>query len=148
MLLQSRVYVFVMRIYPHSRACTHMSPPDGRNGHKRGSALLCTTVRHRSRRPNVEPRAKPVDSWPRQLCAICKDKTSIMSSNYANVIYKLCCAIFGCWLTDPLNKWLGRRGTIMFTAAFSFLTCIWQGVTNSWPHLFVSAYTICTCVHN
>ncbi|KAI9452476.1 hypothetical protein BJY52DRAFT_1403480 [Lactarius psammicola] len=52
----------------------------------------------------------------------------------------LCCAILGCWLTEPLNNWLGRRGTIFFCAAFSFLTCIWQGVTNSWQHLFVARF--------
>ncbi|KAH8995274.1 MFS sugar transporter [Lactarius hatsudake] len=52
----------------------------------------------------------------------------------------LCCAVLGCWLTEPLNNWLGRRGTIFFCAAFSFLTCIWQGVTNSWPHLFVARF--------
>ncbi|PIL24778.1 MFS general substrate transporter [Ganoderma sinense ZZ0214-1] len=52
----------------------------------------------------------------------------------------LCCAFIGCWLTDPLNKWLGRRGTIFVSAVFSFATCIWQGVTNSWPHLFVARF--------
>lgn len=36
----------------------------------------------------------------------------------------------------------GRRGTIFFTALFSFLTCIWQGVTNSWPHLFVARFVL------
>ena len=39
-----------------------------------------------------------------------------------------------------LNKWLGRRGTIFVSAFFSFATCIWQGVTNSWPHLFVARF--------
>ncbi|TFK54520.1 hypothetical protein OE88DRAFT_1655224 [Heliocybe sulcata] len=50
----------------------------------------------------------------------------------------LCCAVLGCWLTDPLNRMFGRRGTIFIAAVFSFLTCIWQGVTNSWEHLFVA----------
>ncbi|KAG6828748.1 hypothetical protein H0H87_001007 [Tephrocybe sp. NHM501043] len=54
----------------------------------------------------------------------------------------LCCAVLGCWLTDPLNRMLGRRGTIFVTAALSFLTCIWQGVTNSWPHLFVARFVL------
>ncbi|KAF8257801.1 hypothetical protein EI94DRAFT_1756827 [Lactarius quietus] len=54
----------------------------------------------------------------------------------------LCCAILGCWLTDPLNNWLGRRGTIFFCATLSFLTCMWQGVTNSWPHLFVARFVL------
>ncbi|KAF8908823.1 hypothetical protein CPB85DRAFT_1222505 [Mucidula mucida] len=54
----------------------------------------------------------------------------------------LCCAVLGCWLTDPLNKLFGRRGTIFITALFSFLTCIWQGVTNSWPHLFAARFVL------
>lgn len=54
----------------------------------------------------------------------------------------LCCGIIGCWLTAPLNKYFGRRGTIFITATFSFLTCIWQGVTNSWPHLFVARFVL------
>ncbi|EJD03083.1 proton myo-inositol cotransporter [Fomitiporia mediterranea MF3/22] len=54
----------------------------------------------------------------------------------------LCCAVLGCWITDPLNKLFGRRGTIFITATFSFLTCIWQGVTNSWEHLFVARFIL------
>ncbi|KAF5351753.1 hypothetical protein D9756_007419 [Leucocoprinus leucothites] len=54
----------------------------------------------------------------------------------------LCCAVLGCWLTEPLNRLFGRRGTIFITALFSFLTCIWQGVTNSWPHLFVARFVL------
>ena len=41
-------------------------------------------------------------------------------------------------MTHPLNQYLGRRGTICLTAFISFATCIWQGVTNSWQHLFVA----------
>lgn len=41
-----------------------------------------------------------------------------------------------------LNRLVGRRGTIFITALFSFLTCIWQGVTNSWPHLFVARFVL------
>ncbi|TBU25760.1 hypothetical protein BD311DRAFT_808927 [Dichomitus squalens] len=54
----------------------------------------------------------------------------------------LCCGVLGCWLTGPLNDWLGRRGAIFVTAMLSFLTCIWQGVTNSWPHLFVARFVL------
>ena len=41
-----------------------------------------------------------------------------------------------------LNRLAGRRGTIFITALFSFLTCVWQGVTNSWPHLFVARFVL------
>lgn len=27
----------------------------------------------------------------------------------------LCCAVLGCWLTDPMNKAFGRRGTIFIS---------------------------------
>jgi len=37
---------------------------------------------------------------------------------------------------------LGRRGAIFVTACVSFLACIWQGVTNSWPHLFVARFVL------
>ncbi|KAH8107850.1 MFS sugar transporter [Cristinia sonorae] len=54
----------------------------------------------------------------------------------------LCCGLISCWLTAPLNKYLGRRGTIFVTAFFSFATCIWQGATNSWQHLFVARFIL------
>jgi len=54
----------------------------------------------------------------------------------------LCCAVIGCWLTAPLNNWLGRRGTIFLTATLSALTCIWAGCTNSWEHLFAARFVL------
>ena len=55
---------------------------------------------------------------------------------------KLCCAVLGCWLTPFLNNWFGRRGTIFLSAFVSFAACIWQGVTNSWEHLFVARFVL------
>ncbi|OBZ66984.1 Arabinose-proton symporter [Grifola frondosa] len=54
----------------------------------------------------------------------------------------LCCGLFSCWLSAPMNKYFGRRGTIFISATLSFLTCIWQGVTNSWEHLFVARFIL------
>ncbi|GAA5943845.1 hypothetical protein JCM1841_004365 [Sporobolomyces salmonicolor] len=54
----------------------------------------------------------------------------------------LCCAVLGCWLTAPLNNWLGRRGTIFVTALLSALACIWSGCTNSWGHLFAARFVL------
>ena len=52
----------------------------------------------------------------------------------------ICCAFLGCWLTEPLNAYLGRRGTIFLTSFISFATCVWQGVTDTWWHLFISRF--------
>lgn len=54
----------------------------------------------------------------------------------------MCCALLGCWLSVPLNNAFGRRTTIFLTALISFLTCVWQGVTNSWPHLFAARFIL------
>ena len=63
------------------------------------------------------------------------------------------------WLTDPLNRCFGRRGTIFIPALISsvadspwmtsvhsevyrFLTCIWSGLTNTWYHLFIARFCL------
>ncbi|KAJ7790395.1 hypothetical protein B0H14DRAFT_2939897 [Mycena olivaceomarginata] len=46
-------------------------------------------------------------------------------------------AIIGCWLTDPLNNYFGRRGTIFFCAIFCTLSVIGSGCAQTWPQLFV-----------
>ncbi|WFD22061.1 hypothetical protein MEQU1_000723 [Malassezia equina] len=52
----------------------------------------------------------------------------------------ICCAFLGCWLTQPMNALVGRRGTIFIASFLSFATCIWQAVTNNWWHLFISRF--------
>ncbi|KAJ7463227.1 hypothetical protein FB451DRAFT_463887 [Mycena latifolia] len=52
----------------------------------------------------------------------------------------MCCAFIGCWLTDPLNKALGRKKTIFVTCLISFLTCLWSAFTNTWWHLFLARF--------
>ena len=66
---------------------------------------------------------------------VCPSPLSLTPADHET---QLCCGLISCWLTHPLNKWFGRRGAIFITAFISFASCIWQGVTNSWPHLFVA----------
>ncbi|KAJ5914405.1 Major facilitator superfamily domain general substrate transporter [Penicillium tannophilum] len=47
-------------------------------------------------------------------------------------------AFFSCWLSDPCNRYLGRRGTIFLAAVFCFLSPIGSAVTQNWPQLFVT----------
>lgn len=42
-----------------------------------------------------------------------------------------------CWLSDPLNDLLGRRGAIFIGAIFSLLAPIGQAVSQSWPQILV-----------
>lgn len=45
--------------------------------------------------------------------------------------------LLGCWLTDPLNNLLGRRGTIFVAGIFCTLSVIGSGCAQTWPQLFV-----------
>ncbi|KAM0806076.1 major facilitator superfamily domain-containing protein [Usnea florida] len=49
--------------------------------------------------------------------------------------YLMC--IFSCCLTGLLNRYLGRKGTIMFCCLFSFASCLGQAFAQSWHQLFV-----------
>ncbi|KAK3304591.1 uncharacterized protein B0T15DRAFT_247821 [Chaetomium strumarium] len=52
----------------------------------------------------------------------------------------LCCAVVGCWLTDPMNRFFGRRGTIFVSCLISALACFWQAFTNTWWHMFIARF--------
>lgn len=49
----------------------------------------------------------------------------------------LASAGLGCWLSDPLNNYLGRRGVIFLTALVLIATPIGSAFTHSWQALFV-----------
>ncbi|KAB5585841.1 hypothetical protein GE09DRAFT_944904 [Coniochaeta sp. 2T2.1] len=54
----------------------------------------------------------------------------------------LCCAFVGCWLTDPMNKRFGRRGTVFISCLISALACFWQAFTNTWWHMFIARFAL------
>ncbi|KAL5507358.1 hypothetical protein ACEPAH_6814 [Sanghuangporus vaninii] len=47
-------------------------------------------------------------------------------------------SFIGCWISDPVNNWLGRRGCIFFSAVFCVLAPIGGAFTQSWEELFVT----------
>ncbi|KAI1471190.1 uncharacterized protein F4812DRAFT_467375 [Daldinia caldariorum] len=54
----------------------------------------------------------------------------------------ICCAFVGCWLTEPMNKAFGRRGTVFVSCAISALACFWQAFTNTWWHMFIARFAL------
>ncbi|KAK9452060.1 uncharacterized protein V1518DRAFT_49370 [Limtongia smithiae] len=52
----------------------------------------------------------------------------------------LCCAVAGCWVSDPLNRFFGRRGTIFISCFIAAATCIWSACTDTWWHLFIARF--------
>jgi MFS family permease len=45
-------------------------------------------------------------------------------------------ALVGCWMSDPMNNYLGRRGTIFLTACILLVTPIGSAFTQTWQQLF------------
>lgn len=54
----------------------------------------------------------------------------------------LACAVLGCWLNEPLNHYLGRRGTIWISCFVAMAASIWQAFTYSWPQLFAARFVL------
>lgn len=52
----------------------------------------------------------------------------------------ICCALMGCWVTEPMNKAFGRRGSVLIACAISALACFWQAFTNTWWHMFIARF--------
>ncbi|KAI0472455.1 sugar transporter-domain-containing protein [Xylaria cf. heliscus] len=52
------------------------------------------------------------------------------------------CAFVGCWLTEPLNKRFGRRGTVFISCLISAAACFWQAFTNTWWHMFIARFAL------
>lgn len=48
----------------------------------------------------------------------------------------------GCWLSDPLNNYLGRRGAIFLSALILIATPIASAFTHSWQTLFVVRFVL------
>ncbi|KAF2825043.1 hypothetical protein CC86DRAFT_468286 [Ophiobolus disseminans] len=46
-------------------------------------------------------------------------------------------ALLAGWLSDPLNSWIGRRGTIFIGAIFSLVAPIGQALSQSWPQILI-----------
>lgn len=71
--------------------------------------------------------------------------SQLMTDNITGLVVGapyLACAILGCWLTQPLNYYLARRGTIFLSCLIAALASVWEGLANSWAHLFIARFAL------
>ena len=52
-------------------------------------------------------------------------------------------SLLGCWLTDPLNYFFGRRGTLFWCGIFCTLSVIGEAFAQSWLQLLVCPLLLC-----
>jgi len=60
----------------------------------------------------------------------------------ANAAPYLGSAFVGCWLSDPLNNFFGRRGTIAIAAVFCIIPVIGSALTHSWWEMFICRFLL------
>ncbi|KAJ7057018.1 hypothetical protein C8F01DRAFT_340670 [Mycena amicta] len=50
----------------------------------------------------------------------------------------IACSLIGCWTSDPINHFFGRRGAIFISAIFCTFSVIGSAFTRTWEQLFVT----------
>ncbi|WAR62578.1 hypothetical protein PtB15_15B164 [Puccinia triticina] len=65
-------------------------------------------------------------------------RRTAMIQGLVNSAPYLCCAVFACWITDPANRILGRRGVIFWSCFIAGVASIWEAFTYSWQQLFAA----------
>ncbi|KAH0376696.1 hypothetical protein KCU89_g17944, partial [Aureobasidium melanogenum] len=63
----------------------------------------------------------------------CERNSWIVGAINAAPYMALC--VIACWLSDPINHYVGRRGTIFLGAIFSLLAPIGQALSQTWPQI-------------
>jgi hypothetical protein len=80
-------------------------------------------------------------SYSLSLLAVVK-RSKIVEYLLMSLAAYLCCAILGCWLTEPMNKVFARRGTIFISCFIAAIASVWEGLANSWVNLFLARFVL------
>ena len=77
-------------------------------------------------------------SFPEAFNINRKDGIDPWIVGFVNAAPYLAAALFGCWLSDPLNFHLGRRTTIFIAGVFCLFSVIGSGLSQTWVQLLVT----------
>ena len=77
-------------------------------------------------------------SFPEAFHINRKDGIDPWIVGFINAAPYLAAALFGCWMSDPLNFPLGRRTTIFIAGTFCLLSVIGSGLSQTWVQLLVT----------
>jgi len=76
--------------------------------------------------------------WPAQFGVGSNSRYDTLIVGLVNAAPYFACCTIACWLTDPLNHYFGRRGTILISLVFATFPCIWAAVSPNWQVLMAS----------
>lgn len=77
-----------------------------------------------------------VDRWCDQLYPVYDNRSGVRTAiDTLMELLKLTRIYSACWLSDPINHWLGRRGCIFVGTVFSLLAPLGQALSQNWGQL-------------
>ncbi|KAF9694492.1 hypothetical protein EKO04_007324 [Ascochyta lentis] len=85
--------------------------------------------------------AGAVAYWPDQLGVSDLPNATYIEGLIVGAPY-LACAVLGCWLNEPLNRWFARRGTIWISCFVAAAASIWEAFTYSRWQLFAARFVL------
>jgi len=85
--------------------------------------------------------AGAVAYWPDQLGVTGLPNATYIEGLIVGAPY-LACAVLGCWLNEPLNKYFARRGTIWISCFVAAFASIWEAFTYSRWQLFAARFVL------
>lgn len=85
--------------------------------------------------------AGAVAYWPEQLGVSDLPNATYIEGLIVGAPY-LACAVLGCWLNEPLNRWFARRGTIWISCFVAAAASIWEAFTYSKWQLFAARFVL------
>ncbi|KAK7920990.1 hypothetical protein PG985_009012 [Apiospora marii] len=77
-------------------------------------------------------------SFPAEFGIGGEDDRSVFLVGLINSAPYIGSAFIGCWISDPLNNYLGRKWTIFLSAVICLITPIGGAVTQNWEQLLVT----------
>ncbi|KAI7341120.1 putative MFS myo-inositol transporter [Hortaea werneckii] len=85
--------------------------------------------------------AGAVAYWPEQLGVSQLSNATYIEGLIVGAPY-LACAVLGCWLNEPLNRYFARRGTIWISCFVAAAASIWEAFTYSKWQLFAARFVL------
>lgn len=79
--------------------------------------------------------------WPQQLGVAGLKNATYIEGLIVGAPY-LACAVLGCWLNEPLNRFFARRGTIWISCFIASAASIWEAFTYTRWQLFAARFVL------
>ena len=134
-------------LHCHSVFCRSCSPRLGSDWIQWSAQYVSTAAYHSSNHCFVGANLSFPQEFNISDAEYLDDANTIPNPNYLHNLWLvglinaapyIASALLGCWLSDPLNNYFGRRGTIFVAGIFCLFSVIGSGCSQTWYQLFIT----------